>query len=247
MRIIQKKLVLIICLMLAFAFYCTTDNGHEAEAETEVSFIDEKFYPPIELSEDSVIEKINIPIPIEESIIEESIVEVPDRTCASVDDFYYYTTFIYNGAVQKPSRLTKEEQRYIYEMCQKYELEYELVLALMGAEATWNLYIGGDNGYCGIGQISEALNLQPFLDIGLDIRDPFQAVECVCIILQNKYSVYKDWEMTLIAYNKGNNGAQSNYFDYGIYTTSYSRKVLGLRDLMLELKGGTYGANNRTD
>lgn len=183
--------------------------------------------PSISIPEESIVEPV-----VEEPVIEESVTKEPEvsRGTASVqvEDFYYYDTFVYNGATYRPGVLTYEEQLFIYTMCQTYGIEFEAVMGLMGVETGWNLYVGQLNGYVGIGMVSVVNHHENFKALGLDINDPFDEAEYTCMLLGEKYLHYGTYSKALVVYNKGPGGAT------GINESKYSKKVLGFRDAMIE-------------
>ena len=147
------------------------------------------------------------------------------------DDFVYCDYFTYNGAEHHPGLMTKAEQRYTYDLCQRYSLDYYIVLGLIGVESGWDIHIRVCNGHAGAGMVSVRYNYARMLEMGLDLYNPLDAIECMCIVLAEKLNKYGSYEKALMAYNKGDSGAQ-RYFNKGIYESSYSRRVLGFAKSM---------------
>jgi len=196
-------------------------------------------------SENTYTEPLEQPVIPSESNISEGIQSNTEdvssdvsRSVASVGgkEFYYYESFYYESSIPHlPSKLTKEEQLYIYELCQEYELEYEIILALMGVETGWNLHIGEVNGYIGIGMLSKYWFTKDYGYLGIDLNDPLGSAEGVCVVMASKLDTYdNNYHMALTAYNRGNTGAETSHFNYGIYESKFSRKVFAYRDAMLE-------------
>lgn len=169
-----------------------------------------------ELPQPISVEKPSIslpPLPIEEPI----------------DEFQYCESFTYQGTVHHPGLMTEAEQRYTFELCKEYGLEYEIVLSLMGVEANWNLYIRSTSGYASAGSISIRYHYDRMLSLGLDLNDPLDGIECICVIMAEKLNAYGDYSLALMAYNKGDAGAQK-YFNKGVYSIAYTEKVLGFAE-----------------
>lgn len=153
------------------------------------------------------------------------------------DDFRYCEYFTYNGTEHHPGLMTEAEQRYTYDLCQRYGLEYYIVLGLMGVESGWNIYIRAVNGHAGVGMVSVRYNYERMLALGLDLYDALDGIECMCIVLAEKLNKYCNYAMALIAYNSGDTGAQ-RYFNQGVYSTGYSDKVLGFAEAIEDERKG---------
>lgn len=117
-------------------------------------------------------------------------------------------------------------QLHCQEMCKKYNVPYPLLLGLIEAESSFQE--DADSGWAyGLAQIGYIME-DTFAEQHLDIFDPYDNIECACIILGDYLSRYKP-NLALMAYNMGESGAKE-LWDESIYETDYTRKVLQYRD-----------------
>ena len=149
--------------------------------------------------------------------------------------FYYYTYCNYNGQ-RHTIDLSEELQLHTFRMAQKYGVQYELVMAVMGVESGWDEDDRVNGTFVGLGAIYVA-QLKELKSIGItDLYDPKQNIEAICYYLRYKLDyVGGNEHMALMCYNSGEAGAQ-RYFNRGIYQSAYSKKVIGFRDSMIAIK-----------
>lgn len=122
--------------------------------------------------------------------------------------------------------LSHNLQDYIYTLCQQNGVPYELIFGLMKVESGFNpnaVSSTNDYGLCQINEInfgwlSEQYGITDFLD-------PYQNVLCGISILGSNIKNYGTYEKALMAYNMGGGGA-SSYWEQGIFSSEYSRKVM---------------------
>ena len=152
------------------------------------------------------------------------------------EEFYYYTDFQYKD-ITHTVRLNEELQRFLYNKCQAYGVEYELILAIIGCESGWDVNVTSDGQYYGLGMISAVALPQLSSELGItDLTDPKQNIEAICFLMAEKIALNENHiPSALMSYNKGQSGAEV-YFEKGIYETGYTIKVLGFRDAMKERK-----------
>lgn len=130
-----------------------------------------------------------------------------------------------------PVNLDADLQRYIIETCEKYMINPSIIIAMCFYESSFNADAIGDNGECmGLMGISprwcwpemEKLNCT-------DMRDPYQNVTVGIDIFAQKLAKYDgNTEMALMSYNAGDAGAHRLWFDKGIYSTTYSSKIMNM-------------------
>lgn len=130
-----------------------------------------------------------------------------------------------------PINLDADLQRYIIETCEKYMINPSIIIAMCFYESSFNADAIGDNGECmGLMGISprwcwpemEKLNCT-------DMRDPYQNVTVGIDIFAQKLAKYDgNTEMALMSYNAGDAGAHRLWFDKGIYSTTYSSKIMNM-------------------
>ena len=130
-----------------------------------------------------------------------------------------------------PINLDADLQRYIIETCEEYTINPSIIIAMCFYESSFNADAIGDNGECmGLMGISprwcwpemEKLNCP-------DMRDPYQNVTVGIDIFAQKLAKYDgNTEMALMSYNAGDAGAHRLWFDKGIYSTTYSSKIMNM-------------------
>ena len=133
-------------------------------------------------------------------------------------------------------------QDHIFNLCEKYEIAPEIVIAIIERESNYDTNAVGDNGESvGLMQIQEHNHLDRIERLG--VTDLFDAIDNVEVgvdylaqcITRNGGNI----EMALMSYNAGQKGAETNYFSKGIYSNAYSQKVLeiaqNLKEGMIEV------------
>lgn len=117
--------------------------------------------------------------------------------------------------------LSEGWQCYAQDTCRRYGVDYALMLGLMDVESDFiaDADSGWAYGLCQIGYINE----EWLADDGIDIYTIKGNIEAACVILSDYLERYTE-EQALVCYNEGEAGA-SEIFDYGIYSTKYSRSV----------------------
>lgn len=128
--------------------------------------------------------------------------------------------------------MSLEYQKYVYELCEQYNISYTFVMAIMGAETGWDVHIGQRGDYYGVGMVSITYAKDKLAENGIDLLTVDGSVEAVVFIVSEKLKRFQDEEMAAMAYNIGTYGAIDNYFDKGIYSTAYSRRVIELKQAL---------------
>lgn len=138
--------------------------------------------------------------------------------------------------------LSQDMQQYTYAMCEKYGVQYELLLAVMYVESRYNVNaVGGGNSY-GLCQIhySNTANLQRAIGL-TDLLDPYDNIEAGAYML-NMYlnagrkrssDTYFIEHYGLNCYNMGEGMFVSNCYNNGILERTYSNKVRSIRDSII--------------
>lgn len=169
------------------------------------------------VNKDSVVvyQEEGHPVPVEYSEASGNIVEVEPEP--EIDIY--------------PVNLDTDLQRYIIETCEEYMINPSVIIAMCFYESSFNADAIGDNGECmGLMGISprwcwpemEKLNCT-------DMRDPYQNVTVGIDIFAQKLAKYDgNTEMALMSYNAGDAGAHRLWFDKGIYSTTYSSKIMNM-------------------
>lgn len=126
------------------------------------------------------------------------------------------TTEEYNDLLDNVP-LSADLQHYVLELCSEYRLDPAVVFAIMYCESRFNA--NASKGVCtGLMQLHKSY-------FSGDLYDPYNNAKQGIQFLAELYNEHGDYHMALMCYNMGSGGA-SKYFNQGIYTSSYSRKVL---------------------
>lgn len=143
-------------------------------------------------------------------------------------------------------KLPVDQQQYLYSVCQKYGVQYELMLAIMYQESTFNPNaIGGGNSYglCQV-HISNLSMLQYRLGI-TDLLDPYDNIKAGVYM----YSIYMNAALrassdtriqevyALNSYNMGEANYLSTCYNNGIIDRYYSNSVISLRNRLINNGG----------
>lgn len=121
--------------------------------------------------------------------------------------------------------LSNEKQTAVRQICEKYGVPFDLVIAMMKVESNFNekaVSRTNDYGVMQINQVNHA-NLRKQLGV-TDFLDFEQNVECGCYLLSDLIKRYGDTSAALMCYNNGEGGAKKLWAQ-GIYTTKYTRTV----------------------
>lgn len=178
----------------------TEREAQEIEPLKEVRVI----YPPEEIEEKSTEE------------IKESEPE-PEKIYYSIPDKY------------EKADLTRELQEYIYEECNKRDLDYSKVLALIERESGYYSLCSGDNGNSkGYMQVYEKYHRDIMEAEGVtDLYEPKGNIRVGLDILQSLYKRYGNSgdHCVLMVYNMGS-GTANKLWKQEIYSTEYTREII---------------------
>ena len=173
----------------------------------------------VTVNRDSVVvyQEEGQPVPVEYSEASDNIIEAEPEPEPEIDVY--------------PVNLDADLQRYIIETCEEYMINPSIIIAMCFYESSFNADAIGDNGECmGLMGISprwcwpemEKLNCP-------DMKDPYQNVTVGIDIFAKKLAKYdENTEMALMSYNAGDAGAHRLWFDKGIYSTTYSSKIMNM-------------------
>jgi hypothetical protein len=150
------------------------------------------------------------------------------------------------GFVQYNISLPVEYQKYAYNICNKYGVDYPLFLALMYVESGYNTNASNGGMYVGLCQIgmSNYSNLNSKLGI-TNLYDPYDNMTAGAYMLStymgiasNRTSDYQTQMVyALNSYNMGENGYYNSCFSQGIIDRPYSTKILSYRDSLVNNGG----------
>lgn len=147
----------------------------------------------------------------------------------TLEDFQPISSYTYEGTRLKMP-LSIELQRYTYEMANKHNVPFEVIMGIMGIESGWRANIGTStvNGktYVGMGMLRDIYHADRFAQLGIDIYTPKGNIEAICILIREKLDIFdNNVNYALMAYNIGISPTQQKIKE-GIYETEYSKRVL---------------------
>ena len=128
-------------------------------------------------------------------------------------------------------KLGLDVQRHMYNMCKKYDVPMEILMALAFKESSYNPNIvgidGKDHGLCQIRTINQKW-IEERVGRDMDFFNPYDSIEAACIMLSDIRSrnMNKSWEYILLCYNRGEAGARKYVANYGTSSSSYTRDIL---------------------
>ena len=132
-------------------------------------------------------------------------------------------------------------QVYTFAICQEYEVDYDLVLAIMDGESSgkvkaFNTNKDGTHDK-GLMQIN-SFNYE-WLEEELGVTDfynPYQNIHCGVFMIADLMDRHTDLHTVLMSYNMGEKRTRELHRE-GVYTSKYSRKVMGVYKKLKEVKG----------
>ena len=134
--------------------------------------------------------------------------------------------------------LPAELQEYTYYLCEAYYIDFDFVMALMYAESSFRTDVVSDTDDYGLMQINSVNHEKLSENLGItDFTDPYQNIRAGVYILRGLFEKYDDAAKVLMAYNMGDYGA-SVLWDKGVYSTTYTNKVLAKADEYAAMRGG---------
>lgn len=121
--------------------------------------------------------------------------------------------------------LPKETQEYAFYIASAYGVDFEIIMAVMSVESSFDPNAVSDSGDFGLMQINKCNAKWLKDEIGVDdLLNPYQNILAGTYILSGLYDKYQDTNKMLMAYNMGEAGAKK-LWDNGVFETSYTRSV----------------------
>lgn len=121
--------------------------------------------------------------------------------------------------------LDKELQEGIYDICEQYNVSYELVMALIKRESQFTINCVGDNGdSVGLMQIQEKWHYGLMEELGVDdLTDPLENVEVGVALLASYLEDSDNVHYVLMKYNGGT--AYANRMIEAGKVSSYAQEI----------------------
>ena len=134
--------------------------------------------------------------------------------------------------------LSKEMQDYIRSNCEKYDVPFELVIALIDVESSFRETVVSSTNDYGLMQINKVNHEWLKDELGLtDMLDPYQNILAGTYIIGLQLNATDgDPVLALMRYNCGAAGAR-RLWDQGIYSTAYTDKVMTAYQSYCQLSG----------
>lgn len=115
--------------------------------------------------------------------------------------------------------LTHEEQDWLWDACEEFDIPYALALGLIEKETRFQNLVGDDGASTGYMQIQQKWHWDRMERLGVtDLLEPSGNFRVGCDFLAELYTKYIDWSVALTVYNMGH--------DPG-YITDYAKDVMG--------------------
>lgn len=122
--------------------------------------------------------------------------------------------------------MSDELQRYIREQAERQGVPFEIALAVIGRESSYQPDAVSDTGDFGLMQINICNHRWLCEELGItDVMDPEQNIEAGLYILGRAFQKYDDPDKALMAYNMGDSGMKSAW-SKGQHSSKYSRAVI---------------------
>lgn len=122
--------------------------------------------------------------------------------------------------------MSDELQRYIREQAERQDVPFEIALAVIERESSYQPDAVSDTGDFGLMQINICNHRWLYEELGItDVMDPEQNIEAGLYILGQAFQKYDDLDKALMAYNMGDSGMKSAW-SKGQHSSKYSRAVI---------------------
>ena len=124
--------------------------------------------------------------------------------------------------------LSDDLQIHIATLCEEHHIEPEIILGIIEQESNFDPDVVGDQGRSvGLMQIQPRWHKERMEYLGCwNLTDPYANVTVGIDIFAELLDKHEDTEKALMVYNAGETGANSNWFQYGVYSNEYSQGVL---------------------
>lgn len=165
--------------------------------------------------------------------------EEPVLQALAEDGFFYYSHY-YKGDKLYSMPMTEKWQKIVYEYCNKYDLDYETVLAIGGVETSFDVHRGtveskyNGSTYFGLGMVNKYYYEKR---TGTTLATERDGINALCDTLARKLKEFDgDYIYALMAYNGGSSYARKR-IENGVYSSTYVEKVMRIKNGLLKWKG----------
>lgn len=232
-RVFTLLVIITAIILLVVKIICVTTKSKEEKGVTE-TVISSQVVTTVEIIEEQpkqeLEEKIKSTTSTTEIEDEKEITEVEDDVESGEITANDTTTSITEDEVSTTYfdvPLSKEIQDYIFKIADEYEIPAELIFATIEIESNFNPNVISKTNDYGLCQINICNHEWLKENLGLDnMLDPYQNIKASAYMYSDKLkSTDGDIGLAAMAYNCGSGGAQK-LWNQGIYSTSYSRKLV---------------------
>lgn len=128
-------------------------------------------------------------------------------------------------------------QYHIKDVCGEYDVDMELVMAIIKVESQCNADVISDDGLAyGLMQIVPICHKERMQRLEVtDVLNPYQNVEIGIDTLGYLFDTYNDLNYILMCYNMGEGNAQAEW-SRGVRETKYTKEILREKDNIAKLK-----------
>ena len=130
--------------------------------------------------------------------------------------------------------IKEEYQEYVCEIAESYELEPELIFAMIEAESSGRPKVVSKAGCIGLMQISPKWHWDRMEKLGVtDLTDPYSNILVGCDFVAELFSRHDDVHTVLMCYNEGEYGGAVERAEEGKYS-KYAKKIVARYESLTE-------------
>lgn len=124
------------------------------------------------------------------------------------------------------SYIREEYQEYVYEIAEEYDLEPELIIAMIESESSGRRKVVSSAGCVGLMQISPKWHSDRMEKLGVtDLTDAYGNILVGCDFVAELYEKYEDTHTVLMCYNAGEYSGAVEKAERGEYS-KYAVKIV---------------------
>lgn len=126
-----------------------------------------------------------------------------------------YLIFLGSTIILKNEIFPKQYSNYVEQYSAKYDLNPDLVYAVIKTESNFNPNAKSDVGAIGLMQITDSTGQWIAQQMGVKnynsnmLKDPRISIEFGCWYLEDLYQQFGDWDLVIAAYNAGRGNVNS--------------------------------------
>lgn len=122
--------------------------------------------------------------------------------------------------------ISEEYQEYVYEVTKEYDLEPELIVAMIEAESSGRASVVSSAKCIGLMQVSPKWHKERMEKLGVeDLTDAYGNISVGCDFVAELFEKYEDVYAVLMAYNEGEYSGAIKRANKGEYS-EYAKKIV---------------------